>query len=56
MDWRDLTGDNLVFKMMVELIEAKEKLEKIKFMAEQNENLNGWVGTRPVLDILKGEK
>lgn len=28
--WRDLTGDNLVFHLMVELVEAREKLEKIK--------------------------
>ncbi len=33
--WRDLTGDNLVFNMMVELIKAKERLEKIKKMAKQ---------------------
>jgi len=29
--WRDLCGDNLVFYLMVELSEAKEKIRKMKY-------------------------
>ena len=49
--WRDLFGDNLVFYLMVELIEAKEKMEKALKV------LNSF-GAPPetAIKILKGEK
>ncbi len=27
--WQDLTGNNLVFNLMIELLEAKEKIQKV---------------------------
>jgi hypothetical protein len=54
--WRDLCGDNLIFNMMVELIEAKEKLNKIKFLSKYHNNRSGIFETKPILDIINGEK
>ncbi|MDP8268211.1 MAG: hypothetical protein P9L97_05730 [Candidatus Tenebribacter davisii] len=49
-DWRDLTGDNLVYCMMVELIEANAKIERAI------EAVNNMELDENVIDILKGKR
>lgn len=50
-EWRDLTGDNLVFNLMVELIDAKAK---IKECIEAIPNID--CTHEYLIGILKGEK
>lgn len=50
-EWRDLTGDNLVFNLMVELIEAKEKIQEA---IEAIPNLD--CTHEYLIGVLKGEK
>lgn len=54
--WQDLVGNNLVFYLMIELIEAKEKLKALQFMVDQNMCLEvTFLSINSVNDILKGE-
>lgn len=53
MDWQDLTGNNLVFNMMVELLDAKEKIKKSLEISNNDFIRPIWVNK--IIAILKGE-